>query len=104
MSGLLQRAAAHDEGATVFAYRVENPKAYGVVERDASGRAISMEEKTARPRSKDALTGTQADTANHGRRLVVPRALCTWPGGAAEAPRGAPSACLANAGLTPASA
>jgi glucose-1-phosphate thymidylyltransferase len=57
MSGLLQRAAAHNEGATVFAYRVENPKAYGVVEFDASGRAISIEEKPARPRSNYALTG-----------------------------------------------
>jgi glucose-1-phosphate thymidylyltransferase len=57
MSGLLQRAASQNEGATVFAYRVENPKAYGVVEFDASGRAISIEEKPARPRSNYALTG-----------------------------------------------
>jgi glucose-1-phosphate thymidylyltransferase len=57
MSGLLQRASAQNEGATVFAYRVENPKAYGVVEFDASGRAISIEEKPARPRSNYALTG-----------------------------------------------
>jgi len=57
MSGLLQRASAQNEGATVFAYRVENPKAYGVVEFDSSGRAISIEEKPARPRSNFALTG-----------------------------------------------
>jgi glucose-1-phosphate thymidylyltransferase len=57
MSGLLKRAAGNNEGATVFAYRVENPKAYGVVEFDASGRAISIEEKPARPRSNYALTG-----------------------------------------------
>jgi len=57
MSGLLQRAAAQNEGATVFAYRVENPKAYGVVEFDAAGKAISIEEKPARPRSNFALTG-----------------------------------------------
>ncbi len=57
MSGLLQRASAQNEGATVFAYRVENPKAYGVVEFDASGRAISIEEKPERPRSNYALTG-----------------------------------------------
>jgi glucose-1-phosphate thymidylyltransferase len=57
MSGLLQRAAAQNEGATVFAYRVENPKAYGVVEFDAAGRAISIEEKPPRPRSNYALTG-----------------------------------------------
>jgi glucose-1-phosphate thymidylyltransferase len=57
MSGLLQRASAQNEGATVFAYRVENPKAYGVVEFDSTGRAISIEEKPARPRSNYALTG-----------------------------------------------
>jgi glucose-1-phosphate thymidylyltransferase len=57
MSGLLKRAAAQNEGATVFAYRVENPKAYGVVEFDASGQAVSIEEKPARPRSNYALTG-----------------------------------------------
>jgi glucose-1-phosphate thymidylyltransferase len=57
MRGLLQGAAANNEGATVFAYRVENPKAYGVVEFDASGRAISLEEKPAKPRSNYALTG-----------------------------------------------
>jgi glucose-1-phosphate thymidylyltransferase len=57
MSGLLSRAAAQNEGATVFAYRVENPKAYGVVEFDTSGRAISIEEKPAKPRSNYALTG-----------------------------------------------
>lgn len=57
MSGLLQRAASQNDGATVFAYRVENPKAYGVVEFDASGRAVSIEEKPANPRSNYALTG-----------------------------------------------
>jgi len=57
MSGLLQRAAAQNDGATVFAYRVENPKAYGVVEFDSSGKAISIEEKPQKPRSNYALTG-----------------------------------------------
>jgi glucose-1-phosphate thymidylyltransferase len=57
MSGLLQRAAAQNDGATVFAYRVENPKAYGVVEFDAAGKAISIEEKPPNPRSNYALTG-----------------------------------------------
>lgn len=57
MSALLQNAAAQREGATVFAYRVENPKAYGVVEFDARGNAISIEEKPARPRSSYAVTG-----------------------------------------------
>jgi glucose-1-phosphate thymidylyltransferase len=57
MSGLLKRASAQNEGATVFAYRVENPKAYGVVEFDSSGKAISIEEKPSKPRSNYALTG-----------------------------------------------
>jgi glucose-1-phosphate thymidylyltransferase len=57
MRGLLQQAAAQNEGATVFAYRVENPNAYGVVEFNAAGVAISIEEKPARPRSNYALTG-----------------------------------------------
>jgi glucose-1-phosphate thymidylyltransferase len=57
MSGLLSKAAAQNKGATVFAYRVDNPKAYGVVEFDANGRAVSIEEKPAKPRSNYALTG-----------------------------------------------
>ena len=46
-----QRAAAQPDGATVFAYRVRDPERYGVVEFDATGRAISIEEKPAQPRS-----------------------------------------------------
>jgi glucose-1-phosphate thymidylyltransferase len=57
MRGLLQEASARNEGATVFAYRVENPKAYGVVEFNAAGMAISIEEKPPQPRSNYALTG-----------------------------------------------
>jgi glucose-1-phosphate thymidylyltransferase len=57
MRGLLTQAAAQNEGATVFAYRVENPKAYGVVEFDGTGLAISIEEKPERPRSNYAVTG-----------------------------------------------
>jgi glucose-1-phosphate thymidylyltransferase len=53
----VQNAAARGEGATVFAYRVSNPKAYGVVEFDARGRAISIEEKPAIPKSNFAVTG-----------------------------------------------
>jgi glucose-1-phosphate thymidylyltransferase len=53
----VQTAAHAQEGATVFAYRVSNPQAYGVVEFDAEGRAISIEEKPAAPRSNFAVTG-----------------------------------------------
>ncbi len=57
MQGLLRAAAATNEGATVFAYRVDRPEAYGVVEFDAQGVAVSIEEKPKQPRSNYALTG-----------------------------------------------
>lgn len=54
---LLHAADAQTTGATVFAYHVHDPERYGVVEFDAQGRAISIEEKPARPRSHYAVTG-----------------------------------------------
>ena len=54
---LLRRAAANDEGATVFAYYVNTPESYGVVEFDETGKAVSLEEKPKNPRSNYAVTG-----------------------------------------------
>ena len=54
---LLGHADARRQGATVFAYHVHDPERYGVVEFDAGGRAVSIEEKPARPKSSYAVTG-----------------------------------------------
>jgi glucose-1-phosphate thymidylyltransferase len=56
-STYLQSASAQASGATVFAYRVRDPERYGVVEFDAAGRAISLEEKPSNPRSSYAVPG-----------------------------------------------
>ena len=57
LTTLLGRAASRPGGATIFAYRVSDPERYGVVGFDADGRAISLEEKPARPKSGYAVTG-----------------------------------------------
>jgi glucose-1-phosphate thymidylyltransferase len=68
----LQRVAAQPSGATVFAYHVRDPQRYGVVEFDAAGRAVSIEEKPARPRSPYAVVGLyfyDAEVVAHARTL-----------------------------------
>jgi glucose-1-phosphate thymidylyltransferase len=55
--GMLRQAAERQVGATVFGYQVRDPERYGVVEFDATGRAVSLEEKPKNPRSSWAVTG-----------------------------------------------
>ena len=57
MATNLQQAATLTQGATVFAYRVRDPERYGVVEFNAQGQAVSIEEKPSQPRSRYAVTG-----------------------------------------------
>jgi glucose-1-phosphate thymidylyltransferase len=57
LTDLLASAVARTSGATVFSYRVEDPERYGVVELAEDGRALSLEEKPAHPKSHHAVTG-----------------------------------------------
>jgi glucose-1-phosphate thymidylyltransferase len=57
LSVLLQQAAQRKRGATIFAYPVKNPQRYGVVDFDDDGKAVSIEEKPERPRTRYAVVG-----------------------------------------------
>lgn len=57
LSHMMQAAARREDGATVFAYAVTDPERYGVVEMDAHGRALTLEEKPKQPKSRYAVTG-----------------------------------------------
>src|SRR5688572_7343738 len=57
LTELLKRAAGRARGATLFAYPVNDPGRYGVIEFDVRGKAVSIEEKPARPKSRYAVTG-----------------------------------------------
>ena len=71
-SNQLQAASKLETGATVFAYPVEDPERYGVVEFDGAGRAVSLEEKPAKPKSRYAVTGLyfyDRDVVRHAESL-----------------------------------
>ena len=57
LTGILKQAGSRASGATVFAYHVPDPERYGVVEFDSAHRAVSIEEKPAKPKSRFAVTG-----------------------------------------------
>jgi glucose-1-phosphate thymidylyltransferase len=72
LTDTLMTISAQTEEATIFAYHVQNPESYGVIEFDAEGRAISIEEKPSRPKSSYAVPGLYfypADVVSQARTL-----------------------------------
>ncbi len=72
MGDMIARAGSEKQGATVFAYHVTDPERYGVVEFDAQGKALSIEEKPKQPRSQWAVTGVYV---YDGRAATLTREL-----------------------------
>ena len=79
-SQILADADARTGGATVFGYPVADPERYGVVEFDAAGKAMSLEEKPAQPKSNMAVTGLYFTTAKPASSLAAsnPRRAASW--------------------------
>ena len=74
LSGTLQKISERASGATIFAYRVKGPERYGVVEFDAGGKALGLEEKPARPKSNFAVVGLYFfdDTVTEKAKTLIP--------------------------------
>src|SRR5205085_914703 len=67
---IVRRAAAQDSGATVFAYQVQDPQRYGVIELDGSGKALSIEEKPQVPKRSHSAAASLTRSSWSARRCL----------------------------------